>query len=101
MNTIDLIRMESKRLPVEQGTSMTADEEAARLNRYSLELHRLESATPRLVVGQVLEAIESADGGFDVFVADAIKRNDEKLVGKLVIAALTRYRHKVADEVAA
>ena len=96
MNALDLIRMESQRLPVEQ-PAMTCDEEAARLNRYSLELHRMESATPRMVVGQLLEAIENADNGFDMFIADAIKRNDEKLVGKLVCAALTRYRHKAAD----
>lgn len=98
MNTIDLERMESQRLPIEQGIPMTADEEAARLNRYSLELHRLETAIPRLIVSQVLDAIEATDAEFDFYLADAIKRGDEKLVGKLVLTALHRWRHRRADE---
>jgi Cu/Ag efflux pump CusA len=97
-NATNIARMERQRLPAEQGVSMSANEEAARLNRYSLAMNRLETATPRAIGGQMLDALEATDNQFDLFLADAIKRSDEKLIGKLVIAALQKHRHRIADE---
>lgn len=94
----NIASMERQRAPAEQGRGMTDAEAAAWHNRYNLAYGRLEHAVPRAVGSQVLDAIEATDAEFDFYLADAIKRGDEKLVGKLVLTALHRWRHRRADE---
>lgn len=78
--------------------ALTADDEAARNNRYQLALARLEAVTPRIFMGHMLDAIQSTDDTFGMLLQDATKRGDEKLVGKLVMRALNLWRHREAGE---
>ena len=78
--------------------ALTPAEEAARHALYQRELHRLEAVAPRIHASHILDALQSVDDTFDALMQDACMRGDEKLVGKLVLRALSLWRHREADE---
>lgn len=79
--------------------AITVDPTAAAQNRYNLALHRLESVGTRALAEQVAAAvstIESHKPDFELYLHDAVRSRDERLIGKLVLRALEHHRHHQA-----
>lgn len=82
-----------------QNLQYTADEIAARANRYELEIDRLRNGTPRQICVQLMDALQGCDDTAERAMAVAVRRNDYAELGKLLMAELEKSRHLTAEAV--